>query len=302
MHLCTHTWMRPESLEETLARASKYGYTSIELAGEPEKYPIEQTLASLKKYGMQCWGTVTIMRAERDLLTPDPVQRANTIAYQKQIVQMSADLGGKIVTITPSIGGKIKPSASVEEEWKWAVESIKEVCKFAQTKSIKIAIEPINRFETYFINRVDEAIALVEAIQENNCGIAIDTFHLNIEETNMFEAIEKCGKYLFDVHLGDNNRSAPGDGRLDWKKIITALKDVGYTGALAMEACPPIDRTPSSRWTEMGGQLERSPISVSDEELQFLQEHASGVLSETSYTHIVKRTAETILPLIQESH
>lgn len=301
MHLCTHTWMRPETLEETLARASKYGYKSIELAGEPEKYPINETLALLKKYGMYCWGTVTIMRAERDLLTPDPAQREATIAYQKQIVQMSADLGGKIVTITPSIGGKIKPSATVQEEWKWAVESIKEVCKYAQTKNIKIAIEPINRFETYFLNRVDEAMALVEAIQEENCGIAIDTFHLNIEESDMFDAIRRCGKYLFDVHLGDNNRLAPGDGSLNWKKIITALKDVGYTGALAMEACPPIDRTPSSRWNEMGGQLEQSPINVSEEDLRFLQEHASGVLSETFFTHIVKRTAETILPLIQET-
>lgn len=299
MHLSTHTWMRPEPLETTLARASKYGYESIELAGEPKKYPIKETLDLLKKYEMHCWGTVTIMRGNFDLLTPNDDQRRKTIEYMKEVIQMSSDLNGKIVTLVPTTGGKIKPSSSVEQEWKWAIESLREVCIFAKTKNIKIAIEPINRYETYFINRIDEAISLVQAIEQDNCGICIDTFHLNIEERDIIESIKKGGKYIFDVHLGDNNRLAPGDGSLDWKKIIDTLKGIGYTGGLAMEACPTIDRTPSSRWIELGGQLETSPMNVSDEDLQFLQEHATGVLSDAFYTYIVKRTAETILPLIQ---
>lgn len=301
MHLSTHTWMRPEPLEATLRRASQLGYESIELAGEPDRYSIAETQRLLKKYSMFCWGTVTVMYGMRDLIADDPGQRADTIEYINKVVSMASALGGKICTVVPSTVGKLTPSSSAENEWKWAVEGLREVCAFAKDQDIKIAIEPLNRFETYFINRSDQALALAREVGWEGCGIAFDSFHLSIEEKDMYSAIRACGSRIFDVHLGENNRLSPGDGSIDWPRFISTLRQVGYSGGLAHESMPPIDRTPASPYRDLGGQLETDPVDVDEGTLQFLKDHASGVLADKYYSSMVAKTAETILPLFKSS-
>jgi D-psicose/D-tagatose/L-ribulose 3-epimerase len=290
--------MRPEKLERTLQRASSLGYTSIELAGEPKEYQVEETSRLLQQYGLTCWGTVTIMHSDRDLIAANKEQRAKSIEYVKSVVKLSAELGGSIVTVVPSTVGKVVPQATPEEEWEWAVEGLKEICAYAQELKIKIAIEPLNRFETYFINTALQARVLAEATGYSCCGIAFDAFHANMEEQDMFLALQQCGSRLYDVHLGDNNRQAPGNGSIDWKRFISVLRSIDYQGALANESIPPIDRTPASPYKPMGGQLDENPKDVDPKHLQFLKDHGSGVLSDKFYTSLVQKTAETILPLL----
>ncbi|KAF5541818.1 D-tagatose 3-epimerase [Fusarium mexicanum] len=117
MHLSSHTWMRPEPLEQTLQRLVRLGYTSIELAGEPDQFPIGPTRDLLQKYNIKCWGTVTVMHGKRNLLAFDPQQRRDTIEYMKQVVNMSAELGGQITTVVPGTVGTIIPSSTPENEW-----------------------------------------------------------------------------------------------------------------------------------------------------------------------------------------
>lgn len=298
MRLSTHTWMRPEALELTLSRASRLGYQSIELAGEPAQYQVDEVRTLLAKYEMDCWGLVTVMHSDRDFISPSTARRAKTIEYAKTLVDMTHELGGRIVTLVPSTVGKTTSEAAQEDEWRWAVEGIRDVCRHAQEKGIRIAIEPLNRFETYFINRAGQALRLADDVGYDCCGIAFDPFHLSMEEKDMYLAIKDCGTRIFDVHLGDNNRLAPGDGNIDWKRFINALREVGYTGDLAFEAMPPIDRTPASPYIAIGGQLEKDDIAVDPGSLQFIKDHGSGVLSEAYYASIVSRCAETILPLL----
>ncbi|KAL1963485.1 hypothetical protein VTN77DRAFT_8066 [Rasamsonia byssochlamydoides] len=300
MHLSTHTWMRPEPLERTLQRISGLGYRSVELDGEPAKYhPIETTRALLHTYGTSCWGAVTIMHGSRDLTAADPRQRADTVQYIKDVVAMAAALGGSVVTVVPATVGKIVPSSSPEDEWAWVVDGLREICAFAQTRNIRIGLEPLNRFETYFLNRVDQALRLADEVGFANCGITFDPFHLAIEERDMFAALRKSGPRIVDFHVSDNNRLAAGDGSFDWKRIVDTLREVGYKGALAVECMPPIDRTPASPYIAQGGQLETGPITdVPAETLQFLRAHGSWVLSDKYYTSLMERSAETILPLL----
>ncbi|UKZ91390.1 uncharacterized protein TrAFT101_006371 [Trichoderma asperellum] len=173
MHLSAHTWMRPESLRRTLERISELGYTSVELAGEPSLYPIEETRQLLCEYNVKCWGTVTLQHGTRDLTTADPAHRKTTIQYMKDVVSMAAELGGTIVTVVPARVGKLFPSSSLENEWKWAVEGLREVAVLAKEKNIRVGIEPLNRFETYFLNRVDQTLALADAVG-HDCGITFD--------------------------------------------------------------------------------------------------------------------------------
>ncbi|KAK7973531.1 xylose isomerase-like protein [Apiospora saccharicola] len=106
MHLSAHNWMRPEPLEHSLQRLSKLGYTSIELAGEPAWYPVDETRALLQKYNIRCWGTVTIQYGTRDLTSADDEERRATVQYMKDVVALSAALGGEITTVVPGRVGK----------------------------------------------------------------------------------------------------------------------------------------------------------------------------------------------------
>ena len=297
MHLSTHTWMRSEPLEQTLERASRLGYSSIELAGEPDLYPIPETRELLAKYKLKCWGTVTIQHGDRDIIAADPQQRQRTIQYMKNVVAMSSELGGEIVTVVPGRVGKLVSTSSPEDEWRWAVEGLREVAAFAHEKNIRVALEPLNRFETYFINRSDQALALADEVGFN-CGIAFDPFHLALEERNYISAIRSCGARIHDFHVSDHNRLAAGDGNFDWQLIIAELKRAGYTGGLAVEFMPPIDRTPLGKFGTK--QLERNPKDIHPDQLQFIIDHGSGLLSDGYYTSLLERSAQTILPLIKD--
>ena len=282
------------------SRIVKQSSWSIELEGEPAKFPIQETRDLLKKYGISCWGTVTIMAGSRSLITSDAEARKASIEYIKEITNLSAELGGQIVTLVPGTVGNLKPSSTPENEWQWAVESIREVAKFALSKNIAIALEPLNRFETYFLNRSDQALKLADDVGLPNCGIAFDVFHMAIEERDMLGALLACGRRVFDVHVADNNRNACGDGSFDWKKIIGVLEEIDYQGALSVEFMPPIDRTPASPYKAIGGQLETGPVDhIPAHTLQFLKDHASWVLSDKYYTYMIEKSAQVLLPLIK---
>jgi sugar phosphate isomerase/epimerase len=295
MHLSTHNWMRAEPLEVTLDRIRRLGYQSIEISGEPDQYPIPQTRALLKKYGIRCWGAVTLTLGERNLAAKDPEQRAKSVRYVKSVVQMVADLNGEIITIVPATVGKVVPDSTPEKEWMWVKEGLQEVYELSQRRGIRIAIEPLNRFETYFINRADQALAMAKEVGLD-CGVCLDTFHLNIEESDILKAIRNCGKRIYDFHVADNNRLAPGQGTLDWRSIVQTLKSTGYDGALTAEFVAPIDRTPVSPYPD---QLEKTPVNISPEQLKFIQDHGSSVLSEAFFTSLAAKTAETLAPLIK---
>jgi sugar phosphate isomerase/epimerase len=297
MHLSTHNWMRAEPLEVTLARIKRLGYESIEISGEPDQYPPQSTRALLERYGIRCWGAVTLTLGERNLAAKDPAQRARSVQYVKSVVQMVADLRGQIVTIVPATVGKVIPDSTPENEWAWVRDGLKEVYELAERLGVRMAIEPLNRFETYFINRADQALAMADAVGPN-CGVCLDAFHLNIEEADLLAAIRLGGTRIHDFHVADNNRLAPGQGALDWTAIVQTLKAVGYSGALTAEFVAPIDRSPVTRYRN---QLERNPTNISPEQLKFIQDHGSSVLSEEFYTSLAEKCAETLLPLIRQA-
>jgi sugar phosphate isomerase/epimerase len=295
MHLSTHNWMRAEPLETTLARISKLGYESIEISGEPTQYETKATRKALKDYKIRCWGSVTLTLADRNLAAKNPQQRAATVDYMKSVITMISELEGEIITLVPATVGKIIPDSSPEQEWQWLIEGVKECYEHGKKKGVRIAIEPLNRFETYILNRADQALALAEAVGPD-CGVCLDAFHLNIEDEDMYASIRKAGKRLYDFHVADNNRMAPGQGSLDWKKIVKTLKETGYDGALTVEFVAPVDRTPASKYPDA---VEKNPVNISREQLKFIQDHGSSLLSEEFYSMLVKKSAETILPLIK---
>jgi sugar phosphate isomerase/epimerase len=290
MHVAMHNWMRAEPIEKTIARLAKCGYDAIEISGEPDRYNTKDVRKLLTDHGLTCWGSVTLMLGERNLLAGNEKARAMSVKYVKDTITMVKELGGQEITIVPGTVGKVVPDASPEEEWGWAVASLKECYAHGLKEGVRLALEPLNRFETYFISRHDQALVLADAVGPE-CGICLDAFHMNIEEKDMLQALRNSKGRLNDVHVADNNRMACGMGAIDWKSFIATLKEIGYDGALTVEFVAPIDRTPANPHPN---QLETGNVDISPEELKFMIDHGTAPLSDEFYTWLVAETVKTL--------
>lgn len=292
--LSAHNWMRDEELDITLERLSNCGFWGIEIMGSPERPEYQDRAAmraKLKKYKLECWGAVTLMLQKRDLIHADPVERRKSVEYVKACIDLINDLGGQVLTLVPSEVGKIVAMASPKEEWAWAVEGVKQCAEHALKKKVRIALEPLNRFETNFLNRGEQALELMKAVgSPDHVGVCLDAFHINIEEKDPLGAIKNVGKKLYDFHIADNNRRAPGDGNWDWTKLLKTLTDIGYDGCLTTEFVIPGDRTPAT--PELFNQT--SDTSKMDPQLKFIIDHGGFPMTNEQYSVHFKRTIEHI--------
>jgi D-psicose/D-tagatose/L-ribulose 3-epimerase len=286
LKVAMHNWMRPEPIETTISRLARAGYDAIEIGGEPATTDVEQVRSLLEEHDLRLWGAVTLMVGGRDLLHEDKYVRVGSVQYVKDTIDMIAALGGEILTVVPSTVGKIVPMGSPEDEWDWAVESLKECQAHAEQKGIRLALEPLNRFETYFINRHDQALALAEDVG-GNCGVCLDIFHMNIEEADWHEAIRAAGDKLYAVHVADNNRMPCGQGAIDWGDFIGTLEDAGYDEYVTVEFVVPVDRSRISTRKEIGDASE-AEATVGLE--QFLRDHGTGAVPDHLYDQYVQES------------
>lgn len=296
MFLSMHNWMRAEPIEVTIRRLAKYGYDSIEIEGEPKKYNTKEVRQLLKEHHLNCFGSVSLMFEGRDLIHADEAVRASTIQYLKDCITMVKELEGREMTIVPSQVGKVKAMASPEEEWAWAVEGLKEIYAHSEKAGVVLGLEPLNRFETNFLNRHDQAILLANEVGPN-CGVCLDAFHINIEEADLHQAILNTGKKLVAFHVADNNRMACGQGDYDWVRLVTTLKAAGYDSALTVEFVAPLDRTPANPYKNA---MAAAEAELTPEQLKFIEDHGSGVLSDEFYSWLVEISAKTLKHAIEK--
>lgn len=297
MKLSMHNWMRYEPIEITIKRLARFGFDAIEISGEPARYDAGQVRALLDENGIQCWGAVTLMTAGRDLIHEDAYVRYGTVKYMKDCIDLVASLNGTILTIVPSTVGKIVPMASPEEEWRWAVEGLREVALHAGEKGVRAGIEPLNRFETNFLNRHDQAVLLAHEVG-NGLGVILDAFHINIEEVDPVAAIKNTNELLIGFHVADNNRFPPGRGAINWKALIGALRAIGYDQYLTNEFVMPVDRTPAADRDQEAEDAAASGATAGHE--KFLRDHGTGTLSEHYYDLLVEQSGKFLRSLLDD--
>jgi D-psicose/D-tagatose/L-ribulose 3-epimerase len=285
-----HNWMRAEPIADTIDRLGRCGYDSIEISGEPAVWDTAEVRGLLDKHGVSCWGAVTLMTGGRDLVHEDRYVRRGSIEYCKDTMSQIADWGGEILTIVPSTVGKVVPMASPEEEWQWAVEGLKEIQAHGEQLGVRIGLEPLNRFETYFLNRADQALALAEDVG-GDCGVTLDIFHMNIEEADWAEAIRSAGDRLVDFHVADNNRMPCGQGAIDWEKLMQTLDEVHYRGCVTVEFVATVDRSRISERTEI---TDASESEGSQGMEQFLRDHGTGTVPASLYDQYTQESIDRL--------
>jgi len=170
----------------------------------------------------------------------------------------------------------------VLEEWQWVVEGLKEVAEFAQENDVVPGVEPLNRFETYLINRHDQAMQLADEVG-HGLRVVLDAFHINIEEKDPIGAIKAVGSRMLDFHVADNNRRPAGQGKYNWSEVLSAMKESGYKGHLTAEFVLPLDRTPLA----MSAEKHESDMDFTAADLKFIQDKGSGLISAAEYDQAV---------------
>lgn len=178
-----------------------------------------------------------ILPAGLSPISPDASVRAKTLTHLQDCVRTTAELGADVMAgplYAPV--GYLTGKRRMEEEWKRAVDCFQNLTATLDEYSVTLALEPLNRFETFFLTTAAESMQLGEAIGHPRTGLLLDTFHLNIEEKNVPEAFASAKKWLRHVHISENDRGIPGTGHTDFPNIIKTLGDIGYEGALVIES------------------------------------------------------------------
>jgi D-psicose/D-tagatose/L-ribulose 3-epimerase len=177
-------------------------------------------------------------RAEEDNpISPDAAVRAAGIANTKKVLDCCAAAGAThLVGPYHSALGVFSGQGPTEDEWKWGVDSMRQVAEHAGSVGVMLGIECLNRFETYLLNTHADAARFAKEVDHPNCRIMYDTFHANIDEKNIADAIRGCADMTCHVHISENDRSTPGSGNVRWAENFDTLKEVGYDGWLMIEA------------------------------------------------------------------
>lgn len=180
---------------------------------------------------------VTINGPEDHQISPDATMRKSTLERNKRALDCAAVLGSELLTGPfHSALGVFSGKASTEQERNWAKENLYQLAEYAKQYDIVLGLEYLNRFESYLVTTTDELIQLVDEINHPNCKLMFDSFHANIEEQNMAAAIKKMGSRLVHVQLSENDRGILGRGHVDFKSILTALDQIGYSRMVSVEA------------------------------------------------------------------
>jgi D-psicose/D-tagatose/L-ribulose 3-epimerase len=168
--------------------------------------------------------------------------RRNGLDYFHRVIDLACRLGASLV-VGPaySVGIHLEflDPRKKRAAWERCRESLRRAGAYASDRNVRIAIEPLNRYESNFVNTAKEGLRLVDAVHSPFVGIHLDIYHMNIEEKSPSDAIEKAGKKLFHLHVPEHDRGTPGTGHTDWKAVAASVKKVGFTGYAVIESCHP---------------------------------------------------------------
>jgi D-psicose/D-tagatose/L-ribulose 3-epimerase len=260
-----------ERVRAMLPAIKSWGFDGIEVpAFNPRDFPSDQLRKDCEAYGLACT-VISIVTQGLSLITDDAGIRRNTRQHIEDAIKAAASAGSKLLAgPLYSPVGYFSGARRTPDEWNRAVEELSALGETLGANDVTLAIEPLNRFETYFLNTAADGAALCEQINHPRIGLLIDTFHSNIEEKNIAAGYALAAKHLKHVHTCENDRGIPGSGHVDWTGVFQTLHDIKYDGWLTIESfgfyLPEISAA-ASIWRD----IELSPDLIASEGIKFLE-------------------------------
>ena len=227
-----------EGIEENVAKVKNFGFDGVELAvRNPEQLNVDWLQSILEKNQMSVMAIQTgqvFVEEGLCFVNPDPDIRTRAIERIKSHVRLADVLGAMV--IIGLVRGKETREISDEKVYAWLSEALKECA--LENNSVKLIVEPINRYETDNINTVESGLELLEKVNMQNVGLLLDTFHMNIEEPSMVQSIIRAKGHIYHFHVADSNRWYPGAGHIDFPGLMETLDKIDYQGFVSAEILP----------------------------------------------------------------
>ncbi len=238
------------------------GFSGFEIAMfDPADLAVKDIRRTFETSDLECT-VCAILPPGINPISPHAGIRKASVQHLVRCIETCSALGAKLLggPLYAPIG-YLPEHRPTKDEWSWAVEAFQSVCDVLDSCNVTLSIEPVNRSETFFVRTAREASSLCEAIGHPRFGVTIDTFHANIEERDIADAVTSLGPHLKHVHASENDRGPLGKGHVDFRGIVTALKKTGYNGYLMIEGfgySPQETNAPGTLWAD---------TSVSPEEI-----------------------------------
>jgi D-psicose/D-tagatose/L-ribulose 3-epimerase len=217
----------------------KWGFDTVEIPIEsPEHIEPTHVRRELEKSGLACGSVCACMGPDRDL-RGTPEQQQTGLEYLMKLIDQMVELDcpSLIGPVYSAVGrADAVPPDEYKQQWKTVVKHLKTLCRHAEKQGRQVCLEPLNRFETDFINTCDQALKMVKDVGSPALKLHLDTFHMNIEQKDQPAAIRKAGKLLGHFHACGSDRGTPGSDHIDWPGISRALKQVGYKQDVVIES------------------------------------------------------------------
>jgi D-psicose/D-tagatose/L-ribulose 3-epimerase len=240
--ITTWIWTSPLNIDrfgEIAPHVARMGFDLLEV-------PIESTTdldyaraaPIVKDLGLRT-SVCAAMSADRDLIHEDEGIRKNAISYVRHCVDAAQTLGATNVVgpLYSAVGRTWQATADERRrDVDLLVGELRDLSKYAHARGVVLCVEPLNRFETSFLNLAEQAIEIVDRVDHPGCGLLLDTFHMNIEERSVGDAIRSAGSRLKHLHACENDRGAPGSGHVPWDEVAAACRAIGYTGPAVIES------------------------------------------------------------------
>lgn len=220
---------------------------------------VEKMRNELDRINLECTCGGGLGRGE-SLIDEDKATREKGKKYLRRFIELCSDLG------SDTLGGVLygafevlKGRAKTKGEWQRAVEGLSEMADYAKERNVTACIEPLNRYETYFLNTAEETVRLLKDVGKKNLKYHLDTFHMNIEEKDFYTPVIQSKEYVGHVHCCASDRGVPGTGHVDWNGLFKGLSEISYNGWLVIETFyGPIRELPvvSSVWRQLADSVD----------------------------------------------
>jgi D-psicose/D-tagatose/L-ribulose 3-epimerase len=218
---------------------------------------------------------VTVRTNDDNPISPDAAVRQKGVELNKKTLDCCAAAGAEtIVGPFHSALGHFTGAGRTENEWNWGLDSMRATAEYAAQVGVMLGVEPLNRFEVYFLNSQADAAEFCRQVNHPHCRMMYDTFHSNIEEKNIAKAFDAIKDMVCHIHISENDRSTPGAGNIRWDENFDAIKSIGYDGWLVIEAfglALPELAAATRIWRRMFD----SELQLAEEGLKFMKSHVA---------------------------